>query len=261
MKHYTETELDQAIKETVCEMVDSTTPPPLEESWLRFEKKLKDQQKIYHKKRRNLLFLRLVASAGVIIILAGVFTVSFPGKARALGEKILYTIENLLGDTQINVRTEYRHNEPTGQLPPPPNEGFIEVPIEQERIVSLDEAITVSPFPVAVPQYVPAGYNLEQVEFQPMIEPVARIRLKYSRHDLKYFELEQTNVPAGYVQGYGYDIEDATVQDVTVGKNTANLILFKNDRIRMTWINNSVLFTLEGKISQEEALKVAESMK
>lgn len=249
MRQYSEAELDKIIQETVREMVDSITPPPLEESWARFEKKLGEQQKAYNKKRRKLFFLRLAAAAGLIIILTGSFAISVPGKARAIRDKILYSVETLIGGTQINVKTEYRHSEP-GQLPPPPKEDFAEVSIEQERIISLEEVKTVSPFPVTVPLYIPGGYTLDQVRFQPMIKPVARVSLKYYGPGSNYIVLEEINVPEGYVQGYGYNIEDAVVQDVRVGKNSGKIILFKNDRIRMTWVNQSVLFTLEGKMSK-----------
>ena len=259
MKHYSESELDKTIKETVCEMVESVTPPPLEESWARFEKKLKEQQKTDNHKRKRLLYLRLAASAGVIIMLTGAFAISVPGTARAIGEKILYTVETLLGGTQMNISTGYRHNEPA-QLSPA-NEGFTEIPIEEERIVSLEEAITVSPFPVTIPEYIPASYTLEQVKFQPMSKPVARISLNYNGPDANYIVLEEMNVPEGYVQGYGYDIEDAVTEEIEVGKNSGQFILFKHDMLRMTWINNSVLFTLEGKVLKEEAIKIAESMK
>lgn len=259
MRHFSEAELDKIIQETVREMVDSVTPPPLEESWARFEKKFIEQQKTYHKKRRKLLFLRLAASAGVIIFLSGAFAVLFPVKSRAVGEKILSTVENLISPTQMNIRTGYRHNDPL-EIPPPPKDGLTEVHIEQERIVSLEEAKTLSPFPVAIPYYIPDGYTIDQVKFQPMIKPVARVSLKYNGPDSKYFVLEEMNVPEGYVQGYGYDIEDAAVKDVKVGNSAGKLILFKNDRIRITWLNQSVLFTLEGKISEDEALKIAGSI-
>ncbi|SFR18877.1 DUF4367 domain-containing protein, partial [Desulfoscipio geothermicus] len=118
-----------------------------------------------------------------------------------------------------------------------------------------------SPFPVLVPQYISAGYTLDRVEFQPMIKPVAKISLIYNGPNVDHIVIMETNVPDGYVQGYGYDIEDTVTEDIKVGKNSGQLILFKNDRIQMTWINNSVLFTLNGKISKEEAIKIAESMK
>lgn len=260
MKQYSKSELDKVVKETVRETVDSITPPPLEESWARFEKKLQKQEKALHKNKRKSLFFKLAASAGVIIVLTGALAISVPGNARAIGEKILHTVETLLGGTQMNVRTSYRHNEP-GQLPPPPEEGFSELPIEEGKIISLEDAKKISPFPVLVPQYISAGYTLDRVEFQPMIKPVAKISLIYNGPNVDHIVIMETNVPDGYVQGYGYDIEDTVTEDIKVGKNSGQLILFKNDRIQMTWINNSVLFTLNGKISKEEAIKIAESMK
>lgn len=260
MKQYTKSELDKVVKETVRETVDSITPPPLEESWARFEEKLQEQETALHKNRRESLLFKLAASAGVIIMLTSALAILAPGNARAIGEKILNTVETLLGGTQMNVRTSYRHNEPD-QLPPPSEEGFSELPIEEVKIVSLEEAKKISPFPVLVPQHIPAGYVLDRVEFQPMIKPVVKISLLYKVPNTDNIVLEEMNVPDGYVQGYGYDIEDAIIEDIKVGKNSGQLILFKNDRIQMTWINNSVLFTLDGKISKEEAIKIAESMK
>ncbi|MCL6478117.1 MAG: DUF4367 domain-containing protein [Peptococcaceae bacterium] len=260
MKQYSEAELDKIIRETVREMVDSITPPPLEESWARFEKKLREQQKNSPAEKRKIpLSLKLAAAAGFIVILAGALSISFPVKARAIGDKILYTVESLLSGTQMNIKTTYRHNEPD-QPPPPPETGFREVYIGEEQVVSLEEAKTVSPFPVAVPRYVPAGYGLDQVKYHKLVEPIARVTLSYTGPNLNYFEIEETNVPEGYTQGYGYDTEDAVVEDVKVGNNIAKLIVFKNDEIRLTWINQDVLYTMEGRIAKEEALKVARSL-
>jgi len=87
MKQYSKSELDKVVKETVRETVDSITPPPLEESWARFEKKLQKQEKALHKNKRKSLFFKLAASAGVIIVLTGALAISVPGNARAIGEK------------------------------------------------------------------------------------------------------------------------------------------------------------------------------
>jgi len=260
MKHYSKSELNRVVKATVRETVDSVTPPPLEESWAKFEKRFQEQQKIIQKHQRKPLLFKLAACAGVIIMLAGAFSISVPGHARAIGEKILYTVETLLGGTQMNVRAGYRHNEP-GQLPPPQEEGFSELPIEEGRIVSLEEVKKASPFPVLVPQYVPSGYTFDRVEIQPMIKPVVKISLLYYSPNGDRIVLKEMNVPDGYVQGYGYDIEDAVTKDIKIGVNNGQLILFKDDWIQLTWINNSVLFTLDGGISKEEAIKIAESIK
>jgi len=63
-------------------------------------------------------------------MLAGALAISVPGNARAIGKKILHKVETLLVGTQMNVRTGYRHNDPD-RLPPPPDEGFSELPNHQ----------------------------------------------------------------------------------------------------------------------------------
>ncbi len=258
MRHYSDSELEQIIKEAIRKEVESAVPPPLEESWAKFEKKLQEREKALQKTKKKSLLFKLAASAGIIMVLTTAFAVSTPENARAIGEKILYSVETLLGGTQMNVRTGYKHSEP-GQLPPP-EEGFSELPLEKEKIISLEEMKKISPFPVLVPGYIPAGYTLDHIEFQPMAEPLAKISLLYNNSNGNEIVLEEINVPNGYVQGHGYDIEDAVTEDIKVGKNTGQLFLFKDESLRMTWINNSVLFTLNGKVSKKEALKIAESM-
>jgi len=139
------------VKKLVKEMVESPTPPPLEESWARFEKKLKARGVFASQSRlaksKNLLLVKLAAVAGIAILLAGAFSVLFPVKARAIGDKIVSSIESLIGNTQMNIMTEYKHHEP-GEVPPP--EGFQELTIEEERVVTLEEAKSASPelFPI-----------------------------------------------------------------------------------------------------------------
>jgi hypothetical protein len=45
MREYSKSECDEVLRETIRESVDSISPPPLEESWARFENKLKEQEK------------------------------------------------------------------------------------------------------------------------------------------------------------------------------------------------------------------------
>lgn len=255
MKQYSDSELDKLVKEVVQKMVESATPPPLEESWARFEKKLREHKPPITKKKD---FLFLAAAAGVIILIVGTLTISFPVKARALCEKIVNTVETLVGSTQMNIKTDYKDSEP-GRLPPPPDD-FKEVPIGQEQTISLEEVKLVSPFTVSIPEYIPADYKLEQVKFQEMAKPVAKVTIKYNGPYSNYFLISEMNAPDGSVQGYGYDIEDAIVQDLNVGDKNGKIILFKNEKIRATWLQHSMMYGLEGKISREEALKIIESM-
>lgn len=74
---YSNSGLEKKLKDTVQIMVESATPPPVEESWSRFEQKRLAQQSLLEQphisKGRDLLSLQLAAAAGIIILLAGVF--------------------------------------------------------------------------------------------------------------------------------------------------------------------------------------------
>ncbi|OPY57653.1 MAG: hypothetical protein A4E55_01499 [Pelotomaculum sp. PtaU1.Bin035] len=262
MKQHSDIRMERLIKEAVCDMVESANPPPLEESWGKFEKKLKEQRNLQRKphmdKRKIFSTWRFTVAAGVIMLLAITSSMFFPVKARAIGEKITRTVVTLLGGTQVNVTTEYKNDEPNGAAPPP--EDFKEVPIQQERIVSLEEAKSASPFQVAVPQYVSAGFKLEQVRFQGMVKNTAKVILRYNSNDTNYFQITEMNVPDSFVQGYGYDMEDASVEDIRIGDQNGKIIAFKDNSIRITWMKQGIVYELKGKIPQEEALKVIESM-
>lgn len=244
-------------------MVESAAPPPLEESWARLQKKMKEREDLSGKqctskqKKKNLLSFRLAAIVGIIMLLATASYIYFPANATAVGERIVSTVQTILTGTQANMRTSYKHNEP-GQAPPP--DTFKEIPIGQERIVSLEEARSVCPFPLAIPGYVPAGYKLVQVRVQEMVKPIVNLKLQYSGHNLNPFVLSETNAPGSFTRGYGYDIEDATVQDVKIGGSTGKMIIFKNKDIKISWIRQGIVYELNGKIPKEEALKIVNSL-
>jgi hypothetical protein len=199
-----------------------------------------------------------MATAGVIILLIITLSMSFPVKARAIGEKITRIVGTLLSGTQVNVAIEYKLDEPNGVSPPP--EDFKEVPIQQEKIVSLEEARLSCPFPVVIPQYVSPGLELAQVNYQEMIKDTAKVTLRYNGSDSDYFQITEMNAPDSYVQGYGYDIEDAVIQDIKLGDSDGKIIVFKDNSIRITWMKHGVVYGLEGKIPQEEAVRIIESM-
>lgn len=261
MKQPSGIELEKLIQDSVREMVESAAPPPLEESWTHFEKKLQEQQSDIVKhpagKSKNLLPMRLAIAAGIMLLLAGTISVSFPTKARALGVKIVNIVETLLSGTQMNVRTEYKHNEP-GQTPP--GEGIREVDIGQKIAVSIDEARLASPYPLVIPEYLPPGFILDTVKFQEMVKPIAKVTMRFTGSDASYFLFTQVNTPGEYAQGYGYDLEDTTVEDFIAGENNGKLVTFKNNSIKLFWIKQGVIYTLEGAIPKEDAMKIIESM-
>jgi hypothetical protein len=141
-----------------------------------------------------------------------------------------------------------------------PEEIFL-ITIEQEKIVSLEEARSTSPFHITIPQYVPNGYKLDQIKFQKMVKDTTMVSTKYSHPNSNYFLISEMNAPDGYVQGYVYDIEDAIVQDIMIENSKGKIITFKNGSIKITWIRQGIIYEMEGKVLKEDALRIVESLR
>lgn len=265
MKDLSDCELEQEIKKVVCELVESVTPPPVEESWARFEAKLKAQ---HYKPKKHFLKLmhlklplvRATAAAGIAVLIVGLLSCVYPAKARAIGERIVDRAISLLSGTQMHMRTGYRQNEP-GQAPlGAPNEAFKEVAIGSEAIVSLDEARARCPFPITIPKYLPSGNKLGQVKLQELIKPVVKVAIDFTGPDSRHFSIVYLYSPVQYGQGFGYDIEDTLIEDFKVKDIDGKIAIFKNNTIKAMWISQGVVYTLEGNISKEDALKIIKSM-
>ena len=84
--------------------------------------------------------------------------------------------------------------------------------------------------------------------------------MRFTGSDASYFLFTQVNTPGEYAQGYGYDLEDTTVEDFIAGENNGKLVTFKNNSIKLFWIKQGVIYTLEGAIPKEDAMKIIESM-
>lgn len=132
MKQPSDFELEKLLRDSIREMVESADPPPLEQSWARFEKKLKEEQAMMSQavKSKALFPFRLAVAAGIIVLITGTLSFSFPTISKALGAKIVNIAEYLNSSTHMIISTDYKHNE---QRPDPPGEEIREVEIEGDN--------------------------------------------------------------------------------------------------------------------------------
>jgi len=245
VKKYSGFKLEKLMKDTVCEMVNSAPPPPLEESWAKLEQRLLEQHRLNNPpgtKTKNSLSKSMFIAAGIIMIFISL-SMSFPGGAANI-------VENLIDRTQVNVGTQ-----------PAPQEDFREVAVMQEKILTLEEAKAAAPFSILIPEYIPSDYNLAQVKYQEMANTTGLVTLKYIGPGTSYFIITEMNTPEGFVQGYGFDTEDAVAQDIKIGEAVGQLISYKNEKIRVNWIQKNIVYGLEGKVPKEDVLKITASMK
>ena len=265
MEDLTDYELDQEIKKVVREMVESVTPPPVDESWARFEAKLDAQHSNpekhhYHKSHLRLGLLKAAVVAGAAVLIVGLLSCAFPVRTRAIGERLVERVTTLLNETQVNMRLGYQPQEPGQAQPNAPDEGFKEVTIEPETTVSLDEARARCPFPIAIPKYLPGNYKLDRVKLQELNKPLAEVTIDFAGPDSHYFSIVYLNAPHQYGQGFGYDIDDTSVEDFKAKDAEGKIAIFRGGTVKAMWIRQGVVYTLEGNISKEEALKTIESM-
>lgn len=257
MKHYTDAEFEELLKDAVCTIAESYSPPPTEESWARLEKKLRGLQVKDSKNYKYQIVKRMVAGLCFILMATLVFSLSSPATAKSFGQKIITSITNLLGGTKVNQSTSYSVIDPKGSA-----EMLREIAIGPEISISMDEARAITPFNILTPQYIPKYFTLNQVLSQELIKPyeVLKISLLYSGPETNYFQIIQTNASGEYGEGQGYDYEDALVEEFIAGENTGKKILYKDGRIKLKWMKNNIILSLEGNISHDDALKIVESI-
>lgn len=261
MKHYLNEDIDCLIKEAVCDMVESATPPPFEDSWAKFEQKHLAQlnpqiPSSSNTGQRISIFKRLAIAAGIIVFLTAGITVSFPQNARAIGEKIVNAISYLIGSNKVNIGTSYNNRENSSL-----NDDIIEIPVGQELVISLNEAKSLTPFEIVTPKYLPPGYKLDELVLQELIQPylVVKVTLKYVG-DTGYFTIFQENTPGEYGAGQGYDTDDTIKESFEMEQKKGDLFTHKSGKVKANWLNQGMLFRIEGNISKNETLKIIESM-
>jgi outer membrane lipoprotein-sorting protein len=119
---------------------------------------------------------------------------------------------------------------------------------KQAKHLTLDEARAQADFTLLVPTYVPEGVTLIDVL------TVGEAFILYYDHSTTSFSL---------IQGLSDGVREAPAgqkTEATVRGQTANLIADSLGNHFLTWVEDGVTITIAGHISQDEILKVAESL-
>jgi outer membrane lipoprotein-sorting protein len=115
--------------------------------------------------------------------------------------------------------------------------------------VMLDEARERAGFPLLVPNYVPAGVTLVEV-----LEMDQAIILRYDHSDTSF------TVVQGVIADRMPAPPGSQKTEVSVRGQTATLISDAGSSNLLAWEENGVAITVAGHISQDEIIKVAESL-
>jgi hypothetical protein len=119
---------------------------------------------------------------------------------------------------------------------------------KQVKPLTLDEARAQADFALLVPAYVPEGVTLVDV-------------LTMGEAFILHYDHSTTGFSV--IQGFSDGVREAPTgqkTEVTVRGQTANLIADSMGNNLLTWVEDGVTITIAGHISQDEILKVAESL-
>jgi|GEM_PF-2137094 len=249
-----EIELNRAIKDYLSKELDKNIEvPDIDNQWEKIKQQILKTETIPTTQKSIFKQNRV---ALVITILLSISTITFlhPNNANAFGGKIAKIFNYIIGKTSNNVTETYQQVDDPG-IPKVQDLGEI---IEKE--VSLDEVHNMISFKLATPSYLPHEANTRRVFITSHGADVYEINIEYNVND-KVIVFSQENVPYGASRGSLYDKDNTVIKDIMINGNPAILFMNKNGMNTLNWQSRSLLLQLKGQISEEEIIKIAQSIK
>lgn len=255
MKKNTTDEMDQLIKKAIQEEFDSIEPPiPSREAWFVFTSNKK-------KCKWKNIFSTSVNRKFIYIVCAVIFITIFmmtPQSGSALG-KISKMFNKLQGNV---VQLFVKDSEADYEKSSLPSDEFSIVDGSEAESVSMDleQAEQVTTFPILLPTWLPEGVSLNEI-VAVLIEneKSEEVYLNYSGDNIE-FTIRQMDIAHAFGLGAAVDQDDIRIDEIIINGHTGNLFIHKNGIIELVWMTNSSYLSIDGVISKDEIIKIAESM-
>lgn len=246
----TDEELDRKIKETITRELEQIPVPPFEEQWEKVKAYLVQRQQ----KKQRLIRRAIAGSVAAVVIITSSLTIFKPVQAFAFGEKIVQIFSQMVGKTTKNVTLTISNEVPNIEAPTVNNLGGT---VEQET--TLVEAQKAVEFKIVEPKYLPPGTTRQKLVLSKLGANIIKIRMEYlSQGHLMIFT--QQKVKGNVSQGYMYDTDDTEAKNLEINSHPATLLTRKDAITLLTWYDRGLLFELKGQLSEEDLVKIAESI-
>ncbi|WP_206809769.1 DUF4367 domain-containing protein [Paradesulfitobacterium ferrireducens] len=246
----TDEELDRKIKETLTKELEEIPVPPFDEQWEKFKAYFELRQK----KKRQLTRRLIAASVVAVVVMTSSLTIFKPVQAFAFGEKIVQIFSQIVGKTTKNVTLTISNDASNMKAPTVNNLGGT-----TEGETTLEEAQKAVNFKIAVPKYLPPGTTRQKIVLTKIGANITKVWMEYlSQGHLIIFT--QQKVEGTVSQGYMYDTDDTVTKEIAINGHPATILISKNAITSLTWYDRGLLFELRGQLSEEECIKIAESI-
>lgn len=241
--------VDRELKELITTAIDGLPAPDTEKAWDKVATRLQPDPQ---KPRLRLL---LPAAAGLVIFVI-VSSLIFHAPASAFGRYVFNTLDRWLGGTLRNISSSYT-----------PIEEFDEVVLPSKSTVpdelifpSFSAAEDIVPFPILIPTWLPEGFSLDHISVTSFTNEDAQMRIVYSGSDVMPLTIVERNLAGAMGRGQMYDTDDARAREVSVQGSPGTLLQAKTGYLRLSWIAENLAIDINGRLSEADVLKVAESL-
>jgi len=256
--------LDDILKEAAQKAHDDITVPPLShESWFKVKQKLKtrSRRKLWV---RRMKMVTLVAAS----MMLGAFLFGGPAGTNA-STAIVKIVKQWQGRMLTMFYGEAATTSTGAKTPPPPDaesaaafDGGSFGTSRSEK-VSLEEAGHKTAFHLYVPETLPAGYTLDNVEVYwngGAVEANTAL-IRYKDAGGRTFRIFQQMLMPNTMVSSSVNPAAGTVSDVTIRGKEASLVVFADGRTKLEWVVGGIWIQIIGDLNQDDILTVANSLK
>ena len=257
MNQKDEKHMEKLVREAIQKEMESGPEPPLsvEEAWERLNQSRGANPK---KKRFRRVNKMVVLAASFLIALTVILSFS-PGNGSAF---------TTITDVFQKVQGEAMHlffssrETPKNQENAPTSEDA--VVIKDSKLTSermpLEEAKQETSFPIRIPEFVPDDFTLKDVTVFKWTGEVSReISLHYTS-DSREFMINQKFIEESFGMGLTSGRDDVEVKQISIKGNEATLMQYKNKTVRLIWLDQKYFFSIRGKLTEEEVVKIARAL-
>ncbi|TGE39459.1 DUF4367 domain-containing protein [Desulfosporosinus fructosivorans] len=247
-----EIELDQLIASHLSKDLDANIEvPDIEDQWQKIKGQILKDNPVIKRTSPN---IKRVAVAAAILISIGSLNFLYPNNANAVGGKIAEFFNYIVGKTTQNKAETYKSVKDSG-VPTIQDVGDI-----FEKEVTLAEAQTSIPFKLATPSYLPHGANITRVVLTSLGADVYQISIEYNFNERAIVFSQQVS-SNGISRGTLYDTDDTVIKELFVNGSPAILFMRKNRINTLNWETRGLLLQIKGEITEDEIIKMAQSVK
>ena len=242
--------IDSLITDILEEEFDNIEYPPADEMWGQIRIKLM-------KERRKMLLKRLrpAFAACILISVLSVLLINFQTPVMAFANKIIRSMEEFTGNTLKIHRRDIAQDEKGG--------ADIKRNIDDPRIGEAQKNIH---FKLLLPEYIPNDFKLNNVDVLNKNKEKEVVTLQYintkDENKRESFEITQESFPSGIDNTINIlDDKGAIVEHIKINGIECTLINYDNTLNKLIWTNDHLGYKIDGRLSKNDIVKIAESMK